>query len=1063
MAQNALVNLIIKAKDEASRVLRGVVAALKGQEQAQSQVAQSSQAAEQAESQLTQAIAAEAEATEHAAAESTRAAESQAQQAQSAQELLAKTEGLVAADQKVATAETSKADAAGTASVAIEGEVRHVADLEVASDRSAAASRRLAEGMTAAGRAAATGGLVTAATNVQAVAQAAQVAVPPLDRLALNMSAAGRAAARGELLQGADAIGQLANVSTIASAPIGRIAVGMSEAGQAAQKGGLLGLTAGQQIVAGMSEAGKAAALAGQQVGAVPGGLAGIAGAATRALAPLLAFATVARIFQGIRRSTDDLNASLRQLEGTANLVGIPLEFLQGIAARGRREFGLSAAEANRFAAELTTLASKAGQLRLAQEGLADFLNLAAAAGLGPTEALEALRGAAEDNFRTFGKIVNQKPDEILKLIADRAGVAADELTEAQKATGLFALASDAAAKNGTAHAKAQSELSAILRNLGDDLGDVAGKFGLALTPLVKLFSTLLKLTLIPALEGAANALLSLTIIGGSAFESLKEGAVGAFATIKRAARFDFSGAETEAKASTDRIRSIWKKAADDLAVLAKAPGTAAAGDQSARNTAIRDEPFQPGPRAQTATERLQEIVKEVELIQKRVSLGKQTTEDVRRLAAFEKDIQVQLAAQNLTTERRQALEAALLKVAETRQVIGEKSKRTAEEAADEARRQSDAELALIRDRVEQGQQTEDDVKTLDRLHDELTKELERQNLKYTEQLELLGKLRAVDEARALLASRLPDPNAPDRNAAFRDQTLQQGGAERSFDQLEEGRTADILRNPNLAGDSPLTEHRREEADRKREQTLEDMAHFAQDLRNAVAGPLADFFEQGIEGFESLGDAANKFAQSVLKALARIAAQKIALAIVGAFTGGAGGAAAAAGGAKDGAFVMGGRLVAPRRFADGGMADDPPHKRRYAHAMSYAPQKYAVGGMVRGPGGPRDDLVPALLSNGEAVLNARAVNAIGGRPAIDYLNSLVSPLTRFAEGGMVSVAHVGDARDVTASVEGAIEVGLAEGLVAREIKKRSGRDALFTVMGEEKRRVDALLERRVGR
>jgi tape measure domain-containing protein len=34
------------------------------------------------------------------------------------------------------------------------------------------------------------------------------------------------------------------------------------------------------------------------------------------------------------------------------------------------------------------------------------------------------------------------------------------------------------------------------------------------------------------------------------------------------------------------------------------------------------------------------------------------------------------------------------------------------------------------------------------------------------------------------------------------------------------------------------------------------------------------------------------------------------------------------------------------------------------------PQKYANGGWVRGPGGPRDDKIPALLSNGEYVINA---------------------------------------------------------------------------------------------
>jgi TP901 family phage tail tape measure protein len=37
-------------------------------------------------------------------------------------------------------------------------------------------------------------------------------------------------------------------------------------------------------------------------------------------------------------------------------------------------------------------------------------------------------------------------------------------------------------------------------------------------------------------------------------------------------------------------------------------------------------------------------------------------------------------------------------------------------------------------------------------------------------------------------------------------------------------------------------------------------------------------------------------------------------------------------------------------------------------------KKFASGGMVRGPGGPTDDLVPADLSNGEAVIDAETVN-----------------------------------------------------------------------------------------
>lgn len=49
-------------------------------------------------------------------------------------------------------------------------------------------------------------------------------------------------------------------------------------------------------------------------------------------------------------------------------------------------------------------------------------------------------------------------------------------------------------------------------------------------------------------------------------------------------------------------------------------------------------------------------------------------------------------------------------------------------------------------------------------------------------------------------------------------------------------------------------------------------------------------------------------------------------------------------------------------------------------------QMMADGGMVRGPGGPKDDMVPALLSNGEGVLNTDAVEALGGPKVVQALN-----------------------------------------------------------------------------
>jgi len=57
--------------------------------------------------------------------------------------------------------------------------------------------------------------------------------------------------------------------------------------------------------------------------------------------------------------------------------------------------------------------------------------------------------------------------------------------------------------------------------------------------------------------------------------------------------------------------------------------------------------------------------------------------------------------------------------------------------------------------------------------------------------------------------------------------------------------------------------------------------------------------------------------------------------------------------------------------------------------------RMAEGGLVRGPGGPTADLVPALLSSGEFVVNAKAVREIGVEN-MKRLNAL-----RFAAGGPI--------------------------------------------------------------
>lgn len=67
--------------------------------------------------------------------------------------------------------------------------------------------------------------------------------------------------------------------------------------------------------------------------------------------------------------------------------------------------------------------------------------------------------------------------------------------------------------------------------------------------------------------------------------------------------------------------------------------------------------------------------------------------------------------------------------------------------------------------------------------------------------------------------------------------------------------------------------------------------------------------------------------------------------------------------------------------------------------------QFADGGHVTGPGGPRDDKIPAWLSNGEFVVNAAATRQY--RPLLEAINNNRAPnalMPRYAEGGRVQAA-----------------------------------------------------------
>lgn len=163
---------------------------------------------------------------------------------------------------------------------------------------------------------------------------------------------------------------------------------------------------------------------------------------------------------------------------------------------------------------------------------------------------------------------------------------------------------------------------------------------------------------------------------------------------------------------------------------------------------------------------------------------------------------------------------------------------------------------------------------------------------------------------------------------------------------------------------------------RERLQTVADVG------REFVGGFLQDI-RAGVKPMDALGNAIGRLADRMLDELlnAIFTVEK------------AGGGNIFGGLAK---FIMG-----IFGFADGGIV----------RADRWQGLRLADGGHVRGPGGPRDDRIPAMLSDGEFIINAAATAK--HRPLLEAVNENRVPA--FAAGG-----YVGDAgsRAVARAIRG---------------------------------------------
>lgn len=190
---------------------------------------------------------------------------------------------------------------------------------------------------------------------------------------------------------------------------------------------------------------------------------------------------------------------------------------------------------------------------------------------------------------------------------------------------------------------------------------------------------------------------------------------------------------------------------------------------------------------------------------------------------------------------------------------------------------------------------------------------------------------------------------------------------------------------------------------------------------DATQSALADFFDTGIGGAESLEEAFRNMAMSIIADLRRMVAEMIATRIVGLLSWTSG---------VDPDFI--------------------------------GPMPKAHGGLILGPGTGMSDSILAAVSTGEFINTAavvsqpgvlkhlRDLNLRGARALTPNIVSFKTP--GFAEGGFVDAAG-GEGQ----GIDGRLVLGLEDGLVVRELKTPAGQRVLIETVNENRRAIRAAL------
>lgn len=232
---------------------------------------------------------------------------------------------------------------------------------------------------------------------------------------------------------------------------------------------------------------------------------------------------------------------------------------------------------------------------------------------------------------------------------------------------------------------------------------------------------------------------------------------------------------------------------------------------------------------------------------------------------------------------------------------------------------------------------------------------------------------------------------------------------------------AEAAQSPELLEQARQMSVAIEDAKAKTDEYGISMAQLKQAGFDAAQQGFATFLTDVTSGNKSLAASFQSLAGSVVQALQQMLAQMLAVkamnAVMGMFGGGGGGAS------------FGG----------------------------FPASAYATGGYIAGPGTGTSDSIPAWLSNGEFVVRAAAVNAVGldalheinrrGRlPAPRVSAAHPGAVARYADGGLV-----GSLADATGGGSTQLSIGLDDGLILKKLSSPEGQRVLVEALGQNRR------------